>query len=87
MQEVHKELKLTELGPEIQEVTGTVVLAQEGRFRVQLDDGRSILFTLGADAGGSLEELESWANRGRRVHVRFRSRADYAPVAEDVQPI
>jgi len=68
-----------------QEVEGSVVLAQEDRFRVQLDDGRSILFVLGGGAGPSMEEMDSWAATGRRVHVRFRTRADYSAVAEEVR--
>ncbi len=89
MLEAERQLKLLEIEAkdEIQEEEGSVVLAQEDRFRIQTDDGRSILFILGATAGGSLQDLDSWATAGRRVHVRFRSRADYAPVAEEVHPM
>jgi len=75
------------MGTEVHELEGRIVLAQEDRFRLELDDGRSILLILGSGTGRSMGELEGWAATGRRVHLRFRGREDYGPVAEEVLPL
>ncbi|MHB1415624.1 MAG: hypothetical protein ACYC1C_10250 [Chloroflexota bacterium] len=69
------------------EAKGTLVLVQEDRFRLQEDDGRSLLFVLGTQESPSLEELESWAEAGRAVRVRYRGSLEEGPVAQEVRAL
>ncbi len=69
----------------LQEVRGTVALVQEDRFRLQMADGRSILFILGAGRGPSLERLESLAGSGDVVLVRYRGDPESGAVAEEIR--
>ncbi len=66
----------------LREVEGTVALIQEDRFRLQAEDGRSMLFVLGRSAGASMSDLEMWASRGSRVRVRYRGEPDAGAVAD-----
>lgn len=52
------------------EVTGRILLVQEGRFRLLRDDGAGQSFALAPGAG--LEPQDLPALRNRRVRVRFR---------------
>ena len=69
------------------EILGTVVLVQENRFRIDTEDGRSMLFVLGKGPGPSLDDLALWADEGRKVLVRYRGDPLEGPVAEKVRPI
>ncbi len=71
--------------PTLHEVRGTIVLAQEDRFRLQLADGRSILFILGVGRGPSLERLESLAASGDAVLVRYSGDRESGAVAEEIR--
>ena len=72
-------------GVDLQEVRGTISLAQEDRFRLRMADGRSILFILGARRGPSLERLESLAGSGEVILVRYRGDPDSGAVAEEIR--
>ena len=71
--------------PALHEVRGTIVLAQEDRFRLQMADGRSILFILGAGRGPSLDRLESLAGSGDVVLVRYSGDPESGAVAEEIR--
>ncbi len=64
---------------EAEEARGTIVLAQEDRFRLQTPDGRSLLFVLGDGVG--LGELTSLAEAGRPVVVCYRGEPEAGAVA------
>lgn len=75
-------------GREIRDERGTVVLAQEDRFRLQTDDGRSLLFIVGKQASPSvsnLEGLEALAESRRRIRVIYRGEPDAGAVAIQLQ--
>ena len=70
----------------IHEVEGKVVLAQEDRFRLETEDGRSFLLVVGAGAGADIEDLESLAGSGKIVRVRFQGKPEAGAVALEVFP-
>ncbi len=74
-------------GQALAEVRGTMVLAQENRFRIETEDGRSVLFVLGKGSGPSLGTIASWAKAGQIVVVRYKGKLVAAPVAEQVHPV
>lgn len=50
--------------------TGTVLLVQEGRFRLLTEDGRGMMFVLAYDAPMEPQDLPSLT--GRRVRVDYK---------------
>lgn len=50
--------------------TGTVLLVQEGRFRLLTEDGRGMMFLLAHDAPMEPQDLPSLT--GRRVRVDYK---------------
>lgn len=52
-------------------MTGTVTLAQEGRFQVRTDGGRSMLFLLASNAPLEPQDLPILAERAARVSVHY----------------
>lgn len=54
----------------MQTVEGTITVVQEGRFRLDTDDGRSLLCILSRRAAQEADDLESLMARGARVRVR-----------------
>lgn len=65
----------------IHEVLGTIVLAQEDRFRVQTKDGQSLLIGLGRGSGADIEDLESMAGSGKMVRVLYQGEPDAGAIA------
>lgn len=53
------------------QVTGVIDVVQEGRFRLALPDGRSMLFILSHDAGLDPQDLPGLAGDGLAVTVHF----------------
>jgi hypothetical protein len=64
---------------------GLVVLAQEDRFRLQTDDGRSILLTLKPGTNVSMEDIESLANAGETVIAEYEGEPEAGAVALKVR--
>ncbi len=52
-------------------VTGSILLVQEGRFRLMTDDGRGFLLTLAHDAGIEPSDLERLHRENVRVEVEY----------------
>ena len=50
-----------------QSATGTVLFAQEGRFRLLTADGRGMLFILAHDSSVQPQDLPGFVNRRVRV--------------------
>ena len=55
----------------MQAATGMIDVVQEGRFRLALPDGRSMLFVLSHDAALDPQDLPSLARNGLAVRVHF----------------
>ena len=55
----------------MQAATGVIDLVQEGRFRLALPDGRSMLFVLSHDAGLDPQDLPRLQEDGLAVTVHF----------------
>ncbi|MCL5025931.1 MAG: hypothetical protein M1531_05490 [Chloroflexi bacterium] len=72
-------------GSEIHEARGIVVLTQEDRFRLQTDEGRSLLLILNDKAGPSPEDMESLTRSRQRVRVLYRGEPDAGAVALQVK--
>ena len=53
------------------QVTGVIDVVQEGRFRLALPDGRSMLFVLSHDAALDPQDLPGLAGDGLLVTVHF----------------
>ncbi len=70
----------------IHEVRGVVVLAQEDRFRLQTEDGCSMLMTVEAGTGAGIEELEKLAGSGNVIRVRYKGEPDAGAVAVEILP-
>ncbi|MGQ7793174.1 hypothetical protein ACUN0C_12255 [Faunimonas sp. B44] len=51
--------------------SGRIALAQEGRFRLEMEDGRSALFLLHRLARVQPQDLPALVASGRRVTVRY----------------
>lgn len=69
----------------INEVVGELILVQEDRFRMQTKDGRSLLLIMGKGIGETLEDMQSMAERGEEVTVRYRGEPEAGAVAVSVQ--
>ncbi len=52
-------------------MTGTIILVQEGRFRLRTPDGRSELFLLAPGAPVEPQDLPKLARRGTRLTVHY----------------
>jgi hypothetical protein len=66
---------------------GLVVLAQEDRFRLQTDDGRSILLTLKPGTNVSMENIESLADAGETVIAEYEGRPEEGAVAPKARSV
>lgn len=56
-------------------MVGRIILVQEGRFRLLLDDGRARLFTLGVGAALEPQDLIGLQRRQARVSIRTHAAA------------
>ncbi len=65
----------------IHEARGIITLAQEDRFRLQTEDGHSLLLILDTGMKESIEDLESLAGSHRKVMVRYQGEPDAGAVA------
>ena len=70
-----------------QEVTGTIILVSEDRFRLVDDLGRGYLFTLSHKAAARPHQLTAWADAARKVQVIYRGEPDMGALAEEVRPL
>ncbi|MHB1416829.1 MAG: hypothetical protein ACYC1C_16405 [Chloroflexota bacterium] len=70
---------------DVHEVTGTIVLVQADRFRVQTKDGRSLLLVLGKGFRPSIREVEEFLHSGHPVAVRYRGEPDGGGVAVTIK--
>lgn len=52
-------------------MTGTIIVVQEGRFRLRTPDGRSELFILAHDAPVEPQDLPSLVHAGMRLTVHY----------------
>jgi hypothetical protein len=55
----------------LKQMTGTITVAQEGRFRINSDDGRSTLFVLAHDAPLEPQDLPPLVARNARLTVHY----------------
>jgi hypothetical protein len=67
-------------------VRGIVILIQEDRFRLEDEQGRGYLFTLGWEAGASTADLYVWSGQKTPVTVECRGAPDLGAVALKVFP-
>lgn len=56
----------------LHQMTGRISIVQEGRFRLNSDDGRSALFVLAHDAPLDAQDLADLARSSLRLTVHFR---------------
>jgi hypothetical protein len=69
-------------------VEGRITVIQEERFRLAMDNGRSLLFTLGRDARLTIDQLDQLKRAGARVRVAFTGEPNEASgVATEVRPV
>ena len=68
----------------IHEARGIITLAQEDRFRLQTEDGHSLLLILDTGTGTSIEDLESLVGSHKKVLVRYKGAPDAGAVALEV---
>lgn len=66
-------------------VRGVITIIQEHRFRVEDDLGRGYLFTLGWEAGTSIENLAVWSKQQIPVTVDYEGPPELGAVAKRVQ--
>ncbi len=55
----------------MRQATGVIMVAQEGRFRLACDNGRSQLFVLDRHASLEAQDLHELARCAAHVEVRF----------------
>ena len=68
----------------IYEARGVITLAQEDRFRLQTEDGHSLLLILDTGRKASIEDLESLVGSRKKVLVRYKGTPDAGAVALEV---
>ncbi|WP_135466333.1 hypothetical protein [Crenalkalicoccus roseus] len=67
----------------MRQATGRITVVQEGRFRLQAENGRGLLFLL--HHGAALEPQDLPALKHRRVRIRYEEGKDLiAGIARDV---
>lgn len=67
------------------QLRGVVTLIQEDRFRLEDEQGRGYLFTLGRHAGASVEDLSRWSGQSVPVTVKYEGAPDLGAVAINVR--
>lgn len=65
-------------------VRGVITLLQEDRFRVEDADGHGYLFTLGWEAGITVEDLSMFSEEKTPVTVEYQGSPDLGGVANRV---
>ena len=66
-------------------VRGVITIIQEHRFRLEDELGRGYLFTLGWEAGTSIEDLAVWSDQQIPVTVEYQGPPDLGAVAKSVR--
>ena len=69
------------------QLTGTIIVVSEDRFRLVDDLGRGYLFILSHKAHARPDELTAWADAGAKVQVIYRGEPDLGALAERVTPL
>jgi hypothetical protein len=70
--------------PDRGQLRGVITLVQEDRFRLEDEQGRGYLFTLGRGNGVGLRELHTFCDHRLTVQVQYRGAPDLGAVAERV---
>lgn len=72
----------------MRQVTGTLMVVQEGRFRLRTDDGRTLLFLLSPSANIEPQDLPTLYERGRRLQINYKERRGLiGGIAQRVTPV
>ena len=64
---------------------GVITIVQEDRFRMEDQDGRGYLLTLGHRAGASIPDLEAWRDGSVPIQVRFEGPPDLGAIALEIR--
>lgn len=80
-EEVAKKGRLPTMG----RVRGIVTVIQEHRFRLEDEQGRGYLFTLGWESGTSIQDLATWSEQRIPVTVTYQGTPDLGAVARRVR--
>jgi hypothetical protein len=68
------------------QVRGVITIVQEDRFRLEDEQGRGYLFTLGRGAGPGVRDLYLWCDRKVPIDVDYKGPPDMGGVAIRIRP-
>ena len=72
----------------MQQVIGSLMVVQEGRFRLRTEDGRTLLFLLASNANIEPQDLPGLKARGGRLQVDYKERKGLiGGIAQRVTPL